>query len=400
VPELDSLRGLAALAIVVFHAKPSRLPYGWSAVDLFFVLSGYLITGIILRNGDSPGFLARFYARRGLRVWPVYFLTLFAAAAAGPWLPRPNVWRGLPYILTFTQGVPLHWGGDAPVFSWYLCHTWTLAIEEQFYLLWPALLLLTRRRGVVPLAIAWTVGSALLRANGMPASVLAARGDGLALGGLLAGLIAATGADRRPEVRARLVPWFRALVATSLTALAVIRWQAGPAPDSPAAMPWPGLTVLGVSIFWLGVVGWVVCRAGTPRSRALRLPALQRLGTVSYGLYLYHFPILFLSVDIARAYGYQGPQLWREGPALALCFVAAWASWAFIERPLLTWKDRLSYRPSSPVPGQLPSRPEGLRRAATQGSHGPVKATIQGEETACPQGRGASTASSDRRDRP
>src|SRR5262249_4984586 len=70
VAELDSLRGFAALAVIVFHANPQWIPFGWAAVDLFFVLSGYLITSIILANGGASGFLRNFYIRRGLRTWP------------------------------------------------------------------------------------------------------------------------------------------------------------------------------------------------------------------------------------------------------------------------------------------------------------------------------------------
>src|SRR5262245_4877090 len=76
VAELDSVRGLAALAVLVYHANSAWLPFGWAAVDLFFVLSGYLITSIIVRNGDSAGFLRNFYVRRGLRTWPIYYLLI------------------------------------------------------------------------------------------------------------------------------------------------------------------------------------------------------------------------------------------------------------------------------------------------------------------------------------
>ena len=73
IPELDGLRGLAALGIVLYHSNPKRLPAGWAAVDLFFVLSGFLITSIILRHGREAGFLRNFYLRRGLRIWPIYY---------------------------------------------------------------------------------------------------------------------------------------------------------------------------------------------------------------------------------------------------------------------------------------------------------------------------------------
>jgi len=89
VAELDSLRGAAALAVMIFHVKPGWLPFGWAAVDLFFVLSGYLITSIILRQGQTPGFLRNFYIRRGLRTWPIYHIAIAVIIILSPILLRP-----------------------------------------------------------------------------------------------------------------------------------------------------------------------------------------------------------------------------------------------------------------------------------------------------------------------
>src|ERR1022692_2310156 len=90
VGELDSLRGLAALAVIIFHAKEAWLPFGWAAVDLFFVLSGYLITSIILRQGGTPGFLRNFYIRRGLRTWPIYYLLIAVVIVLSPEIGRAS----------------------------------------------------------------------------------------------------------------------------------------------------------------------------------------------------------------------------------------------------------------------------------------------------------------------
>ena len=118
IPELDGLRGLAALAVLLAHLGEGRWPlvgWGWTAVNLFFVLSGYLITGIVLREGHAPGFWRAFYARRVLRIWPVYFGTIAAILAVGPLVGRPAATAGLPSYLTFTQNVPRYWGGETTV---------------------------------------------------------------------------------------------------------------------------------------------------------------------------------------------------------------------------------------------------------------------------------------------
>ena len=132
VPELDALRAIAAGIVLVFHLRPQSFPFGWTGVDLFFVLSGYLITSIILGHGDSPGFYRNFYMRRGLRIWPIYYLTLFVLLATNPLLDQPQPMRGLAYVLTYTQNTPLFWRKIPPLFHRAFDHSWTLALEEQF----------------------------------------------------------------------------------------------------------------------------------------------------------------------------------------------------------------------------------------------------------------------------
>src|SRR5262245_12702190 len=87
VPELDALRAVAALVVLLFHLNPPRFFFGWTGVDLFFVLSGYLITTIILDHCNRRGFVWNFYARRGLRIWPTYYLTLAVLVLTSPFLP-------------------------------------------------------------------------------------------------------------------------------------------------------------------------------------------------------------------------------------------------------------------------------------------------------------------------
>ena len=350
VPELDALRGLAALAVVVFHATPRVLPFGWAAVDLFFVLSGYLITSIILRHGATPGFLGRFYLRRGLRVWPIYYLAVGAFCLAGPWLPRHHDWAGLPATLTFTQALPHYWGGHSPAFSSYLGHLWTLAVEEQFYLLWPAALVwLGLGRGkAAALAAACVVASASARGAGMNLSILGGRGDGLALGGLLAAILADEGlVARRPA-------WLSgAFVVTSAAALATLVGLAATVglTDRTLHPHRPGLTILAFGLLFFGWVGLTVCHSGRPWLAPLRSRTLRRLGELSYGLYLYHLPVLMLSTDLARAFGKGGQPLWRVALSLAVCLAVAGLSWRFIEAPILRLKDRFPY-----LGGSTPSR--------------------------------------------
>src|SRR5207244_4564952 len=154
IPELDSVRGLAAAGIVLYHAFPFVFFLGWSCVDLFFVLSGYLITTIIIEHHRAPGFLRAFYARRALRIWPVYFLVLAGCLVMNR-LSRqgyPAGTLGTVQHLTFTQNIQGIWGGSVPAYVYAIGPSWSVAIEEQFYLLWPLLLVAMGRRAVLPAA--------------------------------------------------------------------------------------------------------------------------------------------------------------------------------------------------------------------------------------------------------
>lgn len=344
VAELDSLRGFAAIAVMIFHTKPGWLPFGWAAVDLFFVLSGYLITSIILRHGGAPRFLVNFYTRRGLRTWPIYYLAIGVMIVLSPVLHRSCNWSQLPTALLYCQGLTRLWGGSTSPFSPYLLNTWSLAIEEQFYLIWPALILAVGHRRVAVLAILCAGGSILARSQGIWWDSLT-RSDGLALGSLLAALRFHACKPDLPAWRHRFA--FRAIRLAGLAALAILcilGHSSGLKPES-LLSGHPMLALLAVNLVWLGVLDLVVANAGRRSLRFLRLRAVQSLGTISYGLYLYHYPIHLLLLDLARRFGVSRVMPLRL-VAILLTFALAAASWRHIERPLLALKRRWSYLPT------------------------------------------------------
>jgi peptidoglycan/LPS O-acetylase OafA/YrhL len=331
--ELDGLRGLAALVVVFYHIHPEYCPWGWAAVDLFFVLSGFLITGIILRDGGDDGFLWTFYVRRGLRIWPIYYLSIAGLTVVGL-----GSLAALPYYLTYTQQVQRYWGGVPPRWG-SMAHTWTLAIEEQFYLIWPALLLLTRRRGVCLLAAAALAMSVCARRAGLHPWLLAARCDGLALGAILAWLHAG---------RTTWSRWTGALtyVVPSAAVAFLVIWIPWGGPLSlenpPMRSPWAEVLLWSLASFV--AVAVVVDGSGTRPLKLLRNPALVYLGSISYGLYLYH------AILYSYYYGIESRlHIRSNGPLgtamfLVLTLAVASASWHLVERPILRYKDRFSYR--------------------------------------------------------
>lgn len=358
IPELDGLRGLAALAVVGFHLSPSHLPYGWAAVDLFFVLSGFLITSIVIDQMDEPRFLRNFYFRRNLRIWPIYYLTLLTLVI----LEAPPLREWLPFGL-YVQNMGFYFESPASsagqIFSpnWSdMEHTWSLAVEEQFYLIWPGLVLLTGRRGIRALALACLAGSILARVAGYPFSLLITRCDGLALGALLATL------QHRGERRSSARGWtfevrWLLVAAGALVALLVVLasgWWTGRF-QSPLSyrLESPPLEVLTVSLLSFLAVAMTVHFSGRGTLAPLRWSPLRGLGTISYGVYLYHYPVIHA---VFAALPRSTPAYRVTGAVLSLLatFGLAVVSWHFVERQFLKLKHRFEYRPAPVSTGPGP----------------------------------------------
>ena len=184
VPELDGLRGLAILLVMLFHILPESIKLtknplfgllarsvsmGWVGVDIFFVLSGFLISSILLNTRDHPHYFRNFYARRILRIFPLYYLVIGTIFIFLPILSpdlasvQQPTW---PYYVFYVQNwftIPTLITSNLYSISLYFGPAWSLAIEEQFYLIWPALVLLLSRRKLAFLSIAIVILSLAAR---------------------------------------------------------------------------------------------------------------------------------------------------------------------------------------------------------------------------------------------
>ena len=351
-PALDGLRAIAVLWVLLFHAGVPPFRGGFIGVDVFFVLSGCLITGLLLAEFDAAGRIAlgHFYVRRALRLVPALalVLALFVLAswvrldaAGGRASVREALWAGA-YLTNWVRAFGLD---PMP----HLGHTWSLAIEEQFYLLWPALLLACVRGGgggarrVLALALAlalavwgWRVALTLAGAsadrlyNGLDTRV-----DTLMWGCALAAAVQWRRGAPLPAPLARGLAWV-ALGALALLALAActLDWQAR------------GL-YLGGSVMVAALSALLVfdlaCNPASRLRRALSWPPLVALGRVSYGVYLWHFVIyVFL-------YRQGVPRLEVQLLGSALTALAVWASWRWVEQPALRLKRYV--RAAAPAPG-------------------------------------------------
>jgi peptidoglycan/LPS O-acetylase OafA/YrhL len=349
-PALDGLRAIAALAVVFYHLNLPGFRWGWSGVQLFFVLSGFLITGILLDTKDKPHYFKNFYIRRSLRIFPIYYLLIFALCIYGlarGFYIKPDL---LPYYLTYTQNYIIgqlnfltdYWGA--------INHTWSLAIEEQFYLIWPLLIFVLPRRAVpyvcialVLLAIGWRAMTHLpwRHVTATPFSIaLPAHIDALAGGGLIAYLSRVISPQRLilPAMIAMLI----AVVAAWLTNFQI--YDSFYAALGVDALGNPFANTL-LTLFFGGAIT-LAAYGPTWLIQLFSLSPLRLLGKISYGIYLYHLPIISLGENAIHQLMLQLAPLYADAltklSLLTLTLLIAAASWNIIERPLNALKDRLT----------------------------------------------------------
>ncbi len=346
-PDLEGLRGVAILLVLLFHAGIPGTSGGFVGVDVFFVLSGFLITGLLLRERESTGRvdLREFYARRARRILPAASVVLVGIVVAAPLFMAPldlprvagdavasalftgNVW--------FAAGATDYFGVDlapSPVI-----HYWSLGVEEQFYLLWPALLILVTRfgrpRAAVGVTLLGVVGASYLGAlwltDAAPAWAfygLPTRAWELGLGGLLA---ASAGAHGRLSDRAlRPIGW---LGLGAIVAALLVIGRSTPYPGIAALLPALGTAAVILAGARPGSVG-----------RVLETPVLRFLGLISFSLYLVHWPILVLPAA-ALPLDEELPLLGRVGLAV-LAIGVGWLSFRLVEQPIHRGR-RLAARP-------------------------------------------------------
>jgi peptidoglycan/LPS O-acetylase OafA/YrhL len=334
LPQLDGIRGIAIL-VVIFHNESAKYPFlyldhifanGWMGVDLFFVLSGFLITGILLDAKQSNGYFKNFYARRCLRIWPLYYSSLFLMFVIIPFLrpadghmifQRSGPWWAFPFYLQNFL-VP-----DATGAAGLLGVTWSLAVEEQFYLVWPLIVrscpTAVLRRIAVGIICFSPILRLLLASHGVNLySNTFSRLDGLMAGSLLAMLIRSS--DFAPS-RFITTAWIVLVIALPGVFL-----------TEALQAPW---IVFSMSALASGAFLYLSLFSGQKwLEGVLKNRFLVYTGTISYGLYLLHKLPFDLGV-IAHLDKYP----YFSAPILfAAAFGMAALSWNLLEKPFLNLK--------------------------------------------------------------
>jgi peptidoglycan/LPS O-acetylase OafA/YrhL len=363
--QLDALRAVAILLVMVEHfggqALNARIPIGAGSVGvgLFFTLSGFLITGILLQGFAAEGASRRavwmdFYVRRMLRLMPPYYAVIAILVLLG----IPPVVESWPWDLAYLTNVRIALGGDETVF-------WTLAVEEQFYLLWPFVIAFAPRRWLIPL-ILLMCGFSLLFKLGIALAGLDTRAVTRLLFAnfvlLGAGCLLAVVSFR--EGRANNFDWYNGLARLWFTvtallglAIATLSWLLFPKEG--------GMVRYYTNDILCGTFyAWFILQAAIGiRGRAGRIfdnPALQYVGRISYGLYLVHN---WMPEIVAR---YLGPMPKYQAGVIVLVatFAICILSWHFFERPILGLKRFFRGAPSAPPPAARPKEAEKARERA------------------------------------
>src|SRR5581483_3482556 len=376
-PALDGLRGVAALMIVVYHfltvapiggalhAYASRaLGFTWAGVDLFFVLSGFLITGILADSRSRKHYFRNFYARRILRIFPLYYLVLVVVLVV---LPGVGVPTEVP-----TSYRPFFWTYSTNFFfasfGWIehrLTHLWSLAIEEQFYLVWPLVVFwasdLEKLRRGLPFAVLTLMAlRVVLISNGVPLNTLylltVTHCDGLLAGAYLA--LALKSSKPIPQA-VRKPSWFLVLglCIVSVAFSNSFRWNSvGTAPPAWRLLQ-ATFTYTSLAVLFMMVVYRSISEEGSRLRRFFSNAVLRWFGKYSYALYVLHVPVAVWLLEshgqsLTRAIG----RPWLADVVLFTLFAGsstllAYLSWHLFEKHFLKLK---RYFSSSFVPAVEP----------------------------------------------
>jgi peptidoglycan/LPS O-acetylase OafA/YrhL len=372
IKELDTLRALAIGAVFLVHFRPVHHPvfnfmsFGWAGVDLFFVISGFLITSILLRLRDQPDPLKQFYWRRALRILPPYYLALCAilllARLHGEEISASEKFQNF-FFLTSLDGLSLklmlsrllfHTDFRVPTllldFHHYVLFErglrvfWSLSVEEFFYLFWAPIVLKGSKRLITFCSFAPLLICPFIRALSHTSAFFEtgnffARFDSLSIGACVALLFLAV---KRGAIPVRVIE-IGALIAApvSALALALLAWRCGVLRDIQVKSTLT-FAVFGyslIAVFCASLVAACVRWTGTKFTRILRLGPLVYLGSISYMLYLIHLPVFVALGVVLNRFGHVPYVEVLQGPiAVMITIGTAALSWKYFESPILKFK--------------------------------------------------------------
>jgi peptidoglycan/LPS O-acetylase OafA/YrhL len=367
IAALDGIRGTAAAAVFIYHygggARSSNLALhfigetihlGWAGVSLFFVLSGFLITGILLDSMQRPKWWRTFYVRRTLRIFPLYYAALLGLVLVNllvrtPWSSIFPIWPFFFYLQDIPHLVRIKALG--PLFT--VGHFWSLAVEEQFYLAWPLFLLLARTRnkvrqlclGVFLVSLASRICIFGFHLNSdWAVYFISGRAGEMAAGAFLAATLRGSERDRRHVLHGAKLALPASLV--GVVTIVLLTEETG------AMEPWMGsLGTALLSQLFMALIA-LSLQPGIAQ-KIFSLPILRWLGKVSYGIYVYHlllYPVFIWIAHQLHPTPDKTYQVVLAAVALVGTLLAATISFATLEKAFLRLKDSLGA--PYPVPAE------------------------------------------------
>ncbi|MGC1375912.1 MAG: acyltransferase [Anaerolineales bacterium] len=376
-PELDGVRGLAILMVMVYHLMlfsmylPKNTPFrewlvqavsmGWAGVDLFFVLSGFLITSILLRTRNDPHYFRNFYARRILRIFPLYYLAVVIVYMILPFyspdLDPAAVRASQPFFLFYLQNwiyIPKFSASFHTVVPPLFGPAWSLAIEEQFYILWPSVVYFLNRRKLFILSVAVVIFTFLARvalvqfSSAWPSLEYflyystVTRFDGLCIGALIAIVFAES--ERWKQVFSRFA--WPVLIGALAGMVGIVLVNS----NVFALSTNPGIDMGGYTLLALGGGALVVLVTTGPAGGILRTffrnPVLTFFGKYSYAMYIIHVPVALLLLRAMKVLQFKNDFAWVVFVVLSfgLIVLGALLTWNLLEKHALGLKKYFEYR--------------------------------------------------------
>lgn len=353
-PALDGLRGVAILLVVFLHnfRFMNYFFFGWLGVDLFFVLSGFLITDLLLKALDKPHFLRNFYMRRVLRIFPLFYLSLIIFLLILPNIRSLHLDAGY-----YTKNQGWLWAYlqnwlfifKEPYGDQILLHTWSLAVEEQFYLFWPLIILLLRKPGrllIFALLILLLTGVARYVVWSCKVEDLAysslytfTRIDGLCIGAMVALLL---------RIDRNFLKKYTIVIVLLMAAVNFGFYFL----NNREGFTLPYLAFVGYTTFAV-LFGLLVYEAVNGDSKIIRFildnRPLKFFGKISYGLYVYHWPVYILFFDYLKnlvieknLVSFRIAEMISAVAVTLIAILVSVASYHYFEKPFLKLKKRFS----------------------------------------------------------
>jgi peptidoglycan/LPS O-acetylase OafA/YrhL len=373
VPELDGVRGIAVLLVMLFHSSniqpidppqglhflhlPKLIGLGWSGVDLFFVLSGFLITGILLDSRDSKNYFSSFYARRALRILPLYFITVIGYFhLVLPVAHHFGTSRSLDNSLELWYWLHLsNWKlAYAAPGAGLLTHFWSLAIEEQFYVFWPLIAFFAGRKRLQYVCLTLIGLSFGLRCvyaqHNLAGPVLYEltpfRIEPLAFGSLAAVLVRGS---KLPSLKSRRLLFGIATCGALILSAVILKGRSANFEHPPMATY--GFSALAIMYACLVVYAYVHSGSSDWLAAQLRKPFFRSFGKYSYAIYVFHLPLFIVYGGAVTKVSAVMPEqarfvfwLFALAVGIGLSYAVARISWHLVEKRFWDLKDRFSVR--------------------------------------------------------